>query len=114
METVHLNSIFVNVTPGLIVMNPKPPFFIQKGESIFGSFNLISSGFIRIKMDFLSPTKIIRGEAGDGSITDINVSDNGLSIDFLCEITSGGSSSIAFFVDDGTDTPWFLMTITYS
>lgn len=68
----------------MIVMNPKPPFFIQKGESIFGS------------------------------ITDINVSDNGLSIDFICKITSGGSSSIAFFVDDGTDTPWFLMTITYS
>ena len=114
MEIVHLNSIFVNGTPGLIVMNPKPPFLIQKGESIFGSFNLISSGFIRIKMDFLSPTKIIRGEAGDGSVTDINVSGDGLSVDFQCEISSGGSSSIAFFVDDGTGTPWFLMTITYS
>lgn len=114
METVYLNSIFVNGTPGLIVMNPQPPFFIQKGEGILGRFTVISSGFIRIKMNFLSPTKIIRGEAGDGSVTDINVSDDGLSVDFLCEITSGGSSSIAFFVDDGTSTPWFQMKITYA
>lgn len=114
METVYLNSIFVNGTPGLIVMNPQPPFFIQKGEGILGRFTIISSGFIRIKMNFLSPTKIIRGEAGDGSVTDINVSDDGLSVDFLCEISSGGSSSIAFFVDDGTSTPWFQMKITYA
>lgn len=114
METVYLNSIFVNGTPGLIVMNPQPPFFIQKGESILGRFTLVSSGFIRIKMNFLSPTKIIRGEAGDGSVTDINVSDDGLSVDFVCEIASGGSSSIAFFVDDGTSTPWFQMKITYA
>lgn len=114
METVYLNSIFVNGTQGLIVMNPQPPFFIQKGEGILGRITIISYGFIRIKMNFLSPTKIIRGEAGDGSVTDINVSDDGLSVDFLCEITSGGSSSIAFFVDDGTSTPWFQMKITYA
>lgn len=35
METVYLNSIFVNETQGLIVMNPQPPFFIQKGEGIW-------------------------------------------------------------------------------
>lgn len=57
METVYLNSIFVNGTSGLIVMNPQPPFFIQKGEGILGRFTIISSGFIRIKMNFLSPTK---------------------------------------------------------
>ena len=114
METVHLNSIFVDGTPGLITMNQQPPFFIPKGESILGSFNLISFGFIQIKMNFLPPTKIIRGEAGDGSVTDINVSGNGLSVDFQCEISSGGSSSVAFFVDDGTSTPWFSMKIIYS
>lgn len=88
--------------------------FTKRKNSYLGRFTIISSGFIRIKMNFLSPTKIIRGEAGDGSVTDINVSDDGLSVDFQCEITSGESSSIAFFVDDGTSTPWFQMKITYA